>query len=61
MRITTKTENLNLRQHLRHANLSGFRDKPHELHLSDYFNDHEHKNIPIHSWNCELWVPEKNA
>ena len=44
---------------LRHAILSGFRDEPHEFHLSNYFNYHKHKSIPIHSWNCELWLPGK--
>ena len=31
----------------------------HEFRLSNYFNHHKHKGIPIHSWHCELWLPEK--
>ena len=45
--------------HLCHAILSTFRDKLHEFRLSNYFNHHKHKSIPIHSWNCEPWWPEK--
>ena len=46
---------------IRHALLSDFRDKPHEFRLSNYFNHHKHKSIAIHSWNCELWLPEKTC